>query len=157
MPRSRFSLQAVNAGRTLTHSWLWSMLGVCRFQPPPNDYLVPTTIRASKEKAMKYLCLVYFEPKAWEALSGDEHAALDRNSIAYDEELRGSGHYIVSNALQPVRTAKTVRVRMGKLSTIDGPFAETREHLGGFILIDAKDMNEAVELASKIPLAKLGS
>jgi hypothetical protein len=106
---------------------------------------------------MKYLCLVYFEPKTLEALSATEHAALDRKSIAYDEELGRSGHYIVSNALQPVSAAKTVRVRKGKLSAIDGPFAETREQLGGFILIDAKDMDEAIELASKIPLAKLGS
>ncbi|MDO8434417.1 MAG: YciI family protein [Candidatus Binatus sp.] len=106
---------------------------------------------------MRYLCAVYFEPKALESLSALERAALDRDSMAYDEELRRSGHYLVSDALQPVSKARTVRVRKGKVSAIDGPFAETKEHLGGFILIEAKDMNEAIQLASGIPLAKLGS
>ena len=69
----------------------------------------------------------------------------------------GSGHYIVSDALQHAKTAKTLRVRNGKLSVMDGPFAETKEQLGGFILVEARDMDEAVELASKIPMAKYGS
>ena len=106
---------------------------------------------------MTYLCLVYFEPKTMEGLSRREKVTLDRDSVAYDGELGRSGHYIVSHALQPVSTAKTVRVRRGKASQVDGPFAETREHLGGFILINAANMNEAVALASKIPMAKMGS
>ena len=106
---------------------------------------------------MRYLCLVYFEEKTLEELSLDDKVALGGDSMAYDDELRRSGHYIVSNALQPVRTAKTVRVRHGKALQIDGPFAETKEVLGGFILIDAADMNEAVAVAEKIPLAKIGS
>ena len=106
---------------------------------------------------MTYLCLVYFEPKTMEGLSRGERIALDRDSIAYDGELGRSGHYIVSHALQPVGTARTVRVRKGKASQIDGPFVETKEHLGGFILINAADMNEAVEIAGKIPMAKMGS
>src|ERR1700676_3100827 len=106
---------------------------------------------------MRYLCAVYLEPKAMESLSAAEGAALNRDSIAYDEELRRSGHYIVSDALQLATTARTLRVRNGKLSMMDGPFAETKEQLGGFILVEAKDMDEAVELASKIPRAKHGS
>ena len=106
---------------------------------------------------MRYLCAVYLEPKNMEMLSPAEGTALDRDSIAYDEELRRSGHYIASDALQHVTAARTLRVRNGKLSVIDGPFAETKEQLGGFILVEARDLDEAVELASQIPMAKHGS
>ena len=106
---------------------------------------------------MKYLCAVYFEQKTMDALSDTEDAACTRESLGYDEELRRSGHYIVSNALEPVSSATTVRVRAGKVSMTDGPFAETKEHLGGFILIEARDLNEAVRIAAGIPMAKLGS
>ncbi|MFZ2061175.1 MAG: YciI family protein [Candidatus Binatus sp.] len=106
---------------------------------------------------MRYLCAVYLEPKSMEKLSPAEGATLDRDSIAYDDELRRSGHYIVSDALQRATTAKTLRVRNGKLSVTDGPFAETKEQLGGFILVEASNMDEAVELASKIPMAKYGT
>ncbi len=82
---------------------------------------------------------------------------LDRDSLAYDDELRRRGCYIVSNALSPVATARTVRVRRGKALVTDGPFAETRRHLGGFILIEAAHMDEAVEIAKGIPMAKIGS
>jgi hypothetical protein len=107
--------------------------------------------------AMKFICQVYVEPETMAALSPGEKAILDRDSIAYDGKLDRSGHYIVSNALQSVGTARTIRVRRGKVSAVDGPFAETKEHLGGFIYIDAADMNEAVEIASGIPMAKYGS
>ena len=106
---------------------------------------------------MRFLCMVYFEPETFAALSPSEKATVDRDSMAYDKELGKSGHYVVAEALEPVRTARTVRVRQGKASTTDGPFAETKEHLGGFILIEAADMNEALEIAAGIPLAKLGS
>jgi len=106
---------------------------------------------------MRYLCAVYLELKNMEMLTPAEGATLDRDCIAYDEELRKRGHYIASNALQPATKARTLRVRKGKLSIMDGPFAETKEQLGGFILIDARDMDEAVELASKIPMAKHGT
>ena len=106
---------------------------------------------------MRYLCAVYIEPKAMQSLSPAEGATLDRDSIAYDETLRRSGHYIVSDALQFANTARTLRIRRGKLSVMDGPFAETKEQLGGFILVEATDMDEAVELASKIPMAKHGT
>ena len=106
---------------------------------------------------MKYLCLVYFEPKTLEALSEEEMEALVRDSVAYDEALRRSGHFIAAHALQPVRDAATLRVRNGEVLTIDGPFAETKEVLGGFILIEARDRDDAMRVAAKIPMARLGS
>jgi hypothetical protein len=105
---------------------------------------------------MKYLCLVYIEEKKLDAMSKSELHALIDESLAYDDVLRKSGHYVVSEALQPVQTATTVRVRNRKVSITDGPFAETKEQLGGFILIEAKDLNDAIRVASKIPPALLG-
>ena len=106
---------------------------------------------------MRYLCLVYFEPVVFERMSAEEGRVLDRDSLNYDDELRGSGHYVASNALQSVQKAVTVKVRNKRISTSDGPFAETKEHLGGFILIEAADMDEATRVASGIPMAKYGS
>jgi hypothetical protein len=112
---------------------------------------------AYEEAAMKYLCLVYLEQRTMDALSPAEGVTLTRDSLGYDDDLRRSGHYITSNALQSPEAATTVLVRNGRISTTDGPFAETKEHLGGFILIDARDLNEAIQIAAGIPLAKLGS
>lgn len=98
---------------------------------------------------MKYLCLVYGEENKISAM--DDHECL-----AYDKGLRASGHCIASEALEPIATATTVRMRNGKLSVSDGPFAETKEQLAGFYLIDARDLNEAIQLASKIPPASVG-
>jgi len=106
---------------------------------------------------MKYLCLVYIEEKTLDAMSENGLDALIDESLAYDKVLRKSGHYLVSEALQPVQAATTVRVRNGKLSVTDGPFAETKEQLGGFFLIDARDLNDAIQVASRIPPARLGS
>ncbi len=106
---------------------------------------------------MRYLCAVYCEPGTLEALPADEKTALDRDSVAYDVELRRRGHYIASDALQPVAAARTVRVRRGRATIVDGPFAETKEHLGGFILIEAKDIKEALAIAERIPMAKYGT
>ena len=105
---------------------------------------------------MKYLCIVYVDEEKLNALSESESDALDAESLAYDEELRKSGHYIVSNALQSVKTATTIRLRRGKTWTTDGPFAETKEQLGGFVLIEASNLDEAIRVASKIPPARLG-
>lgn len=105
---------------------------------------------------MKYLCLIYNDEKALESLSAREWEALTRECQAYGEELRGSGHYLGGEALQPVLTATTLRVRGGKLSMTDGPFAETREQLAGFYLLEARDLNEALQLAARIPPARLG-
>ena len=99
---------------------------------------------------MKYLCLVYLEEKKLDDVP-------DSECKACGEELRKNGHHIAAEALQSVHTATTVRVRNGKVSITDGPFAETKEQLAGFYLIDAKDLNEAIQLASKIPPARVGS
>jgi hypothetical protein len=99
---------------------------------------------------MKYLCLVYGEEQAIASMP-------DSHCVAFDEEIRRSGHCIASEALQPVATATTVRVRNGKLSVTDGPFAETKEFLAGFYMIEARDLNEAIQLAAKIPPATVGS
>src|SRR5882757_2018629 len=106
---------------------------------------------------MKYLCLVLFDEKKLEAMSESELKALDKESLAYDDALRKSNHLITAQALQSVDASTTVRVRNGKVSVTDGPFAETTEQLGGFILIEAKDLNEAIQVASKIPAAYLGA
>jgi hypothetical protein len=105
---------------------------------------------------MKYLCLVYHEEAAIDALPDREYDAVVADVRAYREELRRGGHYVYSSPLQPVRTATTVRVHQGKVTVTDGPFAETREQLGGFYLIEAADMDEAVRLAAKMPPARLG-
>ncbi len=104
----------------------------------------------------KYLCLVYFELRDLLALSKAERVVLDRESLAYDVELKKGGHFLAAEALQSPSKARTVAVRRGKLAVTDGPFAETKEQLGGFILIQARDLKQAVKLGAGIPLAKLG-
>jgi hypothetical protein len=106
---------------------------------------------------MKYVCLVYLVEKDMHTMSRAEADACTEESLAYDEALRRSGHLLAAQALQPVETATTIRVRNGKLSTTDGPFAETKEQLGGFILIEARDLNDAIQVAGKIPLGRRGS
>jgi hypothetical protein len=105
---------------------------------------------------MKYLCLVYYDEKTLEALSQAEYDALIDEVLAYREVLRKSGHYITSDGLESVQTATTLRIRGGRVSATDGPFAETKEQLGGFMLIEARDLNDAIRVASKIPPVRLG-
>ena len=99
---------------------------------------------------MKYLCLVYSDEKQLENFPDDE-------CVTYDTGLREGGSCVASEALQPVRTATTLRVRNGKVSITDGPFAETKEQLAGFYLVEAKDLDEALQIAAKIPPARVGS
>jgi len=106
---------------------------------------------------MRYLCLIYDEEKKLGAMSKGESDAFMGEYFAFTEDIKKSGHYVGGNALQPVGTATSVRVRGGKMSTTDGPFAETKEQLGGYYLIEAKDLNDALQVASKIPSAKLGT
>jgi hypothetical protein len=98
---------------------------------------------------MKYLCLVYGEEDKIGAMDDEE-------CLACDKEMRSSGHCLASEALQPVSTATTIRVRGGRLSISDGPFAETKEALAGFYLIEARDLDDAIQQAAKIPPAKVG-
>ena len=99
---------------------------------------------------MKYLCLVYLDEKRLDELP-------DEDCVEFDTAIRKSGHCIASEALQSVQTATTVRVRNGKVSMTDGPFAETKEQLAGFYMIEARDLNEAIQLAAKFPPARVGS
>jgi hypothetical protein len=109
------------------------------------------------ETIMKYLCLAYEEEKKLNDLSRSEWDALRRETLAYVDTLREGGHLILTHALQSARTATTLRVRNDKLLSTDGPFAETKEQVGGFFLIEARDLNEAIQLAAKWPSARLGS
>jgi hypothetical protein len=105
---------------------------------------------------MKYLCMVIVDEKKLNAMSENELQDLDDESLAFDDTLRKRGHLLAAQALESDHAATTVRVRSGKVSITDGPFAETNEQIGGFILIDANDLNEAIQLASKIPAIRLG-
>ena len=106
---------------------------------------------------MQYLCLVYVEERSFDEMSEREGKQLTNDCVDYDEDLQKRGYLISVAALQPVTAATTIRVRNGKVSTTDGPFAETKEHLGGFVLIEARDLNEAINIASKSPMARIGS
>jgi len=106
---------------------------------------------------MKYLCMAYEEERKLNELSESEWHALRKETLDYVESLRTSGRLIVTHALQSATTASTVRVRSGKLAVTDGPFAETKETLGGFFLIEAKDINEAIAIAAEWPSARIGS
>ena len=99
---------------------------------------------------MKYACLVYLEPSKL-------HACADSECMACGDGFRKRGLLVAAEALEPIETATTVRVRNGKVSVTDGPFAETKEHLAGFYLIEAADLNDAIQIASKIPPAREGS
>lgn len=98
---------------------------------------------------MRYLCLVYLDEQRLDELP-------DEDCVAYDTAIRSSCHCLASEALQSVRTATTVRVRGSKVSVTDGPFAETKDELSGYYLIEARDLNEAIQVASRIPGAKFG-
>ncbi|HEU0202554.1 MAG TPA: YciI family protein [Burkholderiaceae bacterium] len=106
---------------------------------------------------MKYLCLIYDEERKLAAMTKSESEALMDEYFTFSRDIRENGHYVAGAQLQPVQSATTVRVRNGKLSTTDGPFAETKEQLGGYYLIEAKDLNEAIQVAARIPSARLGS
>ena len=105
---------------------------------------------------MKYICLGYFDEKKWEALSESEQNALMDECFAYDDVLRKNGHFAGGDALQSPRNASTVRWRNGKVSVTDGPYAETKEQLGGILVLEARDLNHAIQLISKHPGVKVG-
>jgi hypothetical protein len=106
---------------------------------------------------MKYFCLVYLDDATFEQWSEREQGMLINEALDNDDALRQSGNWVFANALEPTSAAISVRVRDGRLSTTDGPFAETKEHLSGLIVIDARDLNEAIRLAGKIPMARYGT
>ena len=105
---------------------------------------------------MKFMFTIYHDENVLDAMPEKEMQALVDSAIEYSEEIRRSGHYIVSNALQRARTARTIRVSAGKVSTTASPFTETKEQLGGFFVIEAKDMDEACAVAARFPPARVG-
>ena len=104
---------------------------------------------------MKFMFTIYHDENVLDAMPEKERQALVDSAIEYAEEIRQSGHYIVSNALQRTGTARTIRIRAGKVSTTVGPFVETTEQLGGFFVIEAKDMDEACAVAARFPPARV--
>ncbi len=105
---------------------------------------------------MKFICLGYLDVKQWEKLSENEQTALMDECLAYDDVLRENGHFAGGEALQEGRTANTLRWKNGKVSVTDGPFAETKEVLGGILMLEAENMDHAIELMSKHPGVKIG-
>lgn len=106
---------------------------------------------------MKYLCLIYDDESKMAGMSKADGDAFMGEYFTFTNEVKQSGHYVAGEALHPVQTATSVRMRNGKLSTTDGPFAETKEQLGGFYLIEARDLNEAISIAARIPSVKYGT
>ncbi|HEU5260203.1 MAG TPA: YciI family protein [Gemmatimonadales bacterium] len=106
---------------------------------------------------MKYLCLIYLDEQKMDAMPEAEMSALNARHLAFNSELRKRGHFIEAEALQPGAATAKVRVRSGKVSVTDGPFTETKELVAGFYLIEARDLDEAVDIASRIPSAPLGT
>ena len=106
---------------------------------------------------MRYLCLIYEDEKAWQGMSEAEMQKGMAEYNAFTENIKKNGNYVGGEALQPTTTARSVRVRNGKISTTDGPYVETKEQLGGYYLITAKDLNDAVQVASRIPGARHGT
>ena len=106
---------------------------------------------------MRFLCLVCADSEIKATLSKEDWKAIGRDSVAYDKQLEAQGNYILAEALQDLSTAITVRVRQGEASVTDGPYIETKEHVAGFILIEARDMDQAIEIAKGIPLARIGA
>jgi hypothetical protein len=106
---------------------------------------------------MKYICLGYFDEKKWETMSESERNAVMDECIAYDDVLRKNGHFVGGDALQSARNAATLQWKNGKVSVTDGPYAETKEQLGGILVLEARDLNHAIQLLSKHPGVKAGS
>ena len=108
------------------------------------------------EPTVKYLCLIYEDEGRWATMPQAEAEGILGQYYGFTEDVKKSGHLLGGEALQPTETATTVRVRNGKVSTTDGPFAETKEQLGGYYLIEAKDLNDAIQVAARIPGASMG-
>ena len=105
---------------------------------------------------MKYICLGYMNEEVWEALSESERQTFMDECFGYDDELRQNGHYAGGEGLQEARNAATLRWRSGKISVTDGPFAESKEQIGGIMILEATDLNHAIRLLSKHPSLRLG-
>lgn len=134
------------------------MMTVVEFDPPERLTDNKTnSLLIRRSAAMKFLLFCCMEEKNWDTLSKSERDNLMQATMVYCEELRQNGQLLLANLLEPVEMAMTVRVRNGGVSLTDGPFAETKEQIGGFFLIEARDINQAVQIASKFPSVRLGS
>jgi hypothetical protein len=100
---------------------------------------------------MKFICLGYIDPKKWEGMSESDINAFVDGCLAYDDVLRKNGHFAGGEGLQPAQTARTLRFQNGKVLATDGPYAETKEQLGGILILEARDLDHAIELMSKHP------
>jgi hypothetical protein len=105
---------------------------------------------------MKFICLGYMEERQWDEMPERDRTTLMEQCFAYDDELRRGGHFLGGEALQSVRNAATLRYRQGKVAVTDGPYAETKEQLGGFLVLEARDLNHAIQLMSKHPGVRVG-
>ena len=106
---------------------------------------------------MRYLLLIYENEKAWMSIPEEQQGAIFGEYMAFTESIKKSGNLIGGDPLQPTETATTIRVREGKRLVTDGPFAETREQLGGYYMVEAKDLDEAISIAERIPSVRMGS
>jgi len=120
----------------------------------PSDYRKAASYE--QEKIMKYICLGYLDQKNWETMSESEQHTLVDECFAYDDVLRKNGHFVGGEALQSPRNAATLRWQNGKVFITDGPYAETKEYLGGILMLEAQDLNHAIQLMSKHPGVKAG-
>lgn len=105
---------------------------------------------------MRYICLGYLEENMWDRWSDQQQKKFVEDCLAYDVELRKNGHFVGGEALQSVRNATTIRTREGRVVVTDGPFAETKEQLGGIMILEARDLNHAIQLMSKHPSTVMG-
>jgi hypothetical protein len=121
-----------------------------------DDHRGAVSLRNELKYAMKYLCLGYHEDKTWKAMSENERKALLEECAAYDDILRKKGNYIDGKTLQGAQTAITLRFENGRVSIADGPFAETKEQLGGVMVLEARDLNHAIQLMSQLPCMRVG-
>jgi hypothetical protein len=110
----------------------------------------------NKEDNVKYICLGYMEENMWDGMSEKEQKTFVDKCMAYDIELRKAGHFVGGEALQSVRSATTLREKNGKVSITDGPFAETKEQLGGILILEARDLNNAIQIMSNHPSVHIG-
>jgi hypothetical protein len=132
-------------------------LSPCRIQTFPNDYLVERAVSIKNEVIlMRFICLGFHDETNWDEMSESERNSFMQQCFAYDDELRRGRHFLGGEALQTARNAVTVRWQSGKVAVTDGPYAETKEQLGGILFLEARDLNHAIQLMSKHPGVRAG-
>jgi hypothetical protein len=143
-------------GGVLPHDQFLSPVSICAPLVRPMS-VDSSDVSLIRELAMKYMLLIYDAEQVLAKMSAEEGQRFHDEYMKFTAEIRQSGHLVGGDALESVRTATTVRIRESKTTTTDGPFAETREQLGGYYLIEAKDLDEALKIAARVPSARTGS